>query len=165
MFLPGWEEGLLPHQRSLDDQGRAGLEEERRLAHVGLTRARRRAKIYFVSNRRMRGAGHRACRRGSSMNCRRRASGFRNRSEFGGFSGYGNVGGSRFDRMARWFELCDAGLAARDAGSASGGAGGAGGTQSGGAPAGGEHAGGHPGGRREVGPRRPVERDARPAAR
>ena len=35
VFLPGWEEGLLPHQRSLDDQGRAGLEEERRLAHVG----------------------------------------------------------------------------------------------------------------------------------
>ena len=43
VFLPGWEEGVLPHQRSLDDQGRAGLEEERRLAHVGLTRARRRA--------------------------------------------------------------------------------------------------------------------------
>ena len=35
VFLPGWEEGLLPHQRSLDEQGRAGLEEERRLAHVG----------------------------------------------------------------------------------------------------------------------------------
>ena len=48
VFLPGWEEGLLPHQRSLDEQGRAGLEEERRLAHVGLTRARRRAKIYFA---------------------------------------------------------------------------------------------------------------------
>src|SRR6187431_1399951 len=55
VFLPGWEEGLLPHQRSLDDQGRAGLEEERRLAHVGLTRARRRAKIYFAANRRMHG--------------------------------------------------------------------------------------------------------------
>jgi DNA helicase-2/ATP-dependent DNA helicase PcrA len=36
VFLPGWEEGLFPHQRTLDDQGRAGLEEERRLAHVGL---------------------------------------------------------------------------------------------------------------------------------
>src|SRR5262249_24449949 len=36
VFLPGWEEGLFPHQRSLDDNGRAGLEEERRLAHVGL---------------------------------------------------------------------------------------------------------------------------------
>src|SRR5207249_6136431 len=55
VFLPGWEEGLLPHQRSLDDQGRAGLEEERRLAHVGLTRARRRARIYFASNRRVHG--------------------------------------------------------------------------------------------------------------
>ena len=42
-------------QRTLDDQGRAGLEEERRLAHVGLTRARRRAKIYFAANRRMHG--------------------------------------------------------------------------------------------------------------
>src|SRR4029079_1941995 len=37
VFLPGWEEGLFPNQRALDDQGRAGLEEERRLAHVGLT--------------------------------------------------------------------------------------------------------------------------------
>lgn len=55
VFLPGWEEGLLPHQRSLDDQGRAGLEEERRLAHVGLTRARKRAKIYFASHRRIHG--------------------------------------------------------------------------------------------------------------
>jgi DNA helicase-2/ATP-dependent DNA helicase PcrA len=55
VFLPGWEEGLFPHQRALDDQGRAGLEEERRLAHVGLTRARRRAKIYFSANRRMHG--------------------------------------------------------------------------------------------------------------
>ncbi len=56
VFLPGWEEGLLPHQRSLDEQGRPGLEEERRLAHVGLTRARRRARIYFVSNRRIHGS-------------------------------------------------------------------------------------------------------------
>ena len=55
VFLPGWEEGLFPHQRSLDDQGRAGLEEERRLAHVGLTRARKRAKIYFATNRRIHG--------------------------------------------------------------------------------------------------------------
>ncbi|MBN8964833.1 MAG: UvrD-helicase domain-containing protein, partial [Rhizobiales bacterium] len=55
VFLPGWEEGLFPHQRALDEQGRAGLEEERRLAHVGLTRARRRAKIYFATNRRTHG--------------------------------------------------------------------------------------------------------------
>jgi DNA helicase-2/ATP-dependent DNA helicase PcrA len=55
VFLPGWEEGLFPSQRTLDEQGRAGLEEERRLAHVGLTRARRRAKIFFATNRRIHG--------------------------------------------------------------------------------------------------------------
>jgi DNA helicase-2/ATP-dependent DNA helicase PcrA len=55
VFLPGWEEGLFPSQRTLDDQGRAGLEEERRLAHVGITRARRRAKLYFATNRRIHG--------------------------------------------------------------------------------------------------------------
>jgi ATP-dependent DNA helicase UvrD/PcrA len=55
VFLPGWEEGLFPHQRSLDDNGTNGLEEERRLAYVGLTRARRRAKVSFVQNRRTRG--------------------------------------------------------------------------------------------------------------
>ena len=52
VFLPGWDEGLLPHQRSLDEAGRSGLEEERRLAHVGLTRARKHAKITFAQNRR-----------------------------------------------------------------------------------------------------------------
>jgi DNA helicase-2/ATP-dependent DNA helicase PcrA len=55
VFLPGWEEGLFPNQRALDENGRAGLEEERRLAHVGLTRARRRVKIYFAANRRIHG--------------------------------------------------------------------------------------------------------------
>ena len=55
VFLPGWEEGLFPHQRSLDENGQAGLEEERRLAYVGLTRARRQAKVSFVQNRRNRG--------------------------------------------------------------------------------------------------------------
>jgi DNA helicase-2/ATP-dependent DNA helicase PcrA len=55
VFLPGWDEGLLPHQRSLDESGRSGLEEERRLAHVGLTRARKRAKISFAQNRRAHG--------------------------------------------------------------------------------------------------------------
>ncbi len=55
VFLPGWEEGLFPHQRSLDDSGRAGLEEERRLAYVGITRAKHRAKLYFASNRRIHG--------------------------------------------------------------------------------------------------------------
>ncbi len=55
VFLPGWEEGLFPHQRSLDESGRNGLEEERRLAHVGITRARKRAKIFFATNRRIHG--------------------------------------------------------------------------------------------------------------
>ena len=55
VFLPGWDEGLLPHQRSLDELGRSGLEEERRLAHVGLTRARLKAKITFAQNRRTHG--------------------------------------------------------------------------------------------------------------
>jgi len=49
------EEGLFPHQRSLDESGSAGLEEERRLAYVGLTRARRQAKVSFTQNRRNRG--------------------------------------------------------------------------------------------------------------
>ena len=51
VFLPGWEEGLFPHQRALDESGAAGLEEERRLAYVGLTRARRRAHVLFAANR------------------------------------------------------------------------------------------------------------------
>lgn len=55
VFLPGWEEGVFPNQRALDEQGRAGLEEERRLAYVGITRARRRAKVFFASNRRIHG--------------------------------------------------------------------------------------------------------------
>ncbi|WP_131195497.1 UvrD-helicase domain-containing protein [Lichenihabitans psoromatis] len=55
VFLPGWEEGLFPSQRSMDENGRAGLEEERRLAYVGVTRAKRRAKIFFATNRRIHG--------------------------------------------------------------------------------------------------------------
>jgi DNA helicase-2/ATP-dependent DNA helicase PcrA len=55
VFLPGWEEGLFPHQRSLDENGLAGLEEERRLAYVGITRARKRAFLSFAQNRRVHG--------------------------------------------------------------------------------------------------------------
>ncbi|PIT70651.1 ATP-dependent helicase [Bartonella tribocorum] len=55
VFLPGWEEGLFPHQRSLDEGGRSGLEEERRLAYVGLTRAKKYLHIWFVSHRRVHG--------------------------------------------------------------------------------------------------------------
>ena len=53
VFLPGWEEGLFPHQRALDESGLSGLEEERRLAHVGITRARKFAAISFTQNRRV----------------------------------------------------------------------------------------------------------------
>ena len=55
VFLPGWEEGLFPNQRSMDEHGIAGLEEERRLAYVGLTRARRRAFVSYAANRRIHG--------------------------------------------------------------------------------------------------------------
>jgi DNA helicase-2/ATP-dependent DNA helicase PcrA len=53
VFLPGWEEGLFPNQRALDESGNKGLEEERRLAYVGLTRARRRAIISYAAMRRI----------------------------------------------------------------------------------------------------------------
>jgi len=102
VYLPGWEEGLFPHQRSLDDQGRAGLEEERRLAHVGLTRARRRARIYFSSNRRMHGLW--------STNLPSRfldelpeahVEVTEAKGGFGGMGG-GNYGASRFDDMTHF---------------------------------------------------------------
>ena len=51
VFLPGWEEGLFPHQRSIDEKGHNGLEEERRLAYVGITRAKKVAHISFSMNR------------------------------------------------------------------------------------------------------------------
>jgi DNA helicase-2/ATP-dependent DNA helicase PcrA len=100
VFLPGWEEGLFPHQRALDDQGRAGLEEERRLAHVGLTRARRRAKIYFAANRRMHGLW--------SSNIPSRfldelpEADVEIAESKGSFSAYGNTGASRFDEMTHF---------------------------------------------------------------
>ena len=111
VFLPGWEEGLFPHQRALDESGLAGLEEERRLAYVGLTRARRTAKVSFAQNRRTRGLYQSAT-----------ASRFvdelpedhieiqQSQSPFGGSysnfnSGFGNpYGASRFDEPAKRFE-------------------------------------------------------------
>jgi DNA helicase-2/ATP-dependent DNA helicase PcrA len=100
VFLPGWEEGLFPHQRTLDDQGRAGLEEERRLAHVGITRARRRVNIYFAANRRMHGLW--------SSNIPSRfldelpEDHVEVRESRGGFAAYGNTGASRFDEMTHF---------------------------------------------------------------
>lgn len=55
VFLPGWEHGLFPHQRALDDNGSEGLEEERRLAYVGITRAKNHAYITFATRRRIYG--------------------------------------------------------------------------------------------------------------
>jgi len=100
VFLPGWEEGLFPNQRTLDDQGRAGLEEERRLAHVGLTRARRRAKIYFAANRRMHGLG--------TSNIPSRFLDELPEADVavmeakGGFGGMGYTAASRFDEMTHF---------------------------------------------------------------
>ncbi|WP_440933928.1 ATP-dependent helicase [Candidatus Pelagibacter sp.] len=51
VFLPGWEEGLFPHQKSIEEKGQSGLEEERRLAYVGITRAKKKAIISFSLNR------------------------------------------------------------------------------------------------------------------
>jgi DNA helicase-2/ATP-dependent DNA helicase PcrA len=55
VFLPGWEEGVFPSQRSMDESGEKGLEEERRLAYVGITRAREEARISFAANRQVYG--------------------------------------------------------------------------------------------------------------
>ena len=51
VFLPGWEEGLFPHQKSIEEKGQNGLEEERRLAYVGLTRAKKKVIVSFSMNR------------------------------------------------------------------------------------------------------------------
>ena len=103
VFLPGWEEGVFPNQRALDDQGRAGLEEERRLAHVGLTRARRRAKIYFASNRRMHGLWN------SNIPSRfldelpeAHVAVMEAKGGYGMGGSYGNTGASRFDEMTHF---------------------------------------------------------------
>jgi DNA helicase-2/ATP-dependent DNA helicase PcrA len=53
VFMPGWEEDIFPNRRALDESGEKALEEERRLAYVGITRARRRAFISFAANRRV----------------------------------------------------------------------------------------------------------------
>lgn len=55
VFLPGWEDGLFPSQRSMDESGLKGLEEERRLAYVGITRARKKVYVSYAANRRMYG--------------------------------------------------------------------------------------------------------------
>jgi DNA helicase-2/ATP-dependent DNA helicase PcrA len=62
VFLPGWEDGLFPNQRAMEESGLSALEEERRLAYVGLTRARHRAYVSFAANRRIHGQWQNAIR-------------------------------------------------------------------------------------------------------
>ncbi len=99
VFLPGWEEGLFPHQRALDEGGRSGLEEERRLAYVGITRAKHRCHIWFVSNRRIHGLWQ------STMPSRfldelpqAHVDVAVGESNYGGYGGRGGYGQSRFDK-------------------------------------------------------------------
>lgn len=104
VFLPGWEEGLFPHQRSLDESGKAGLEEERRLAYVGVTRAKKLAKISFAQNRRNRGLYQSAIpSRFVDELPEANIEVAENQSPYGGVRqdyGYGNsFGASRFDRQ------------------------------------------------------------------
>ncbi len=100
VFLPGWEEGLFPHQRALDEGGRAGLEEERRLAYVGLTRAKRNCHIWFVSNRRIHGLWQ------STIPSRfldelpeAHVEVAETEQSYGGYGGRGGYGQSRFDKQ------------------------------------------------------------------
>ena len=103
VFLPGWEEGLFPHQRALDESGKAGLEEERRLAYVGITRAKRQAKLSFAQNRRTRGLYQSAVpSRFVDELPETHVDVIESASPYGGSTagfGYGNpFGSSRFDR-------------------------------------------------------------------
>jgi DNA helicase-2/ATP-dependent DNA helicase PcrA len=98
VFLPGWEEGLFPNQRALDESGKAGLEEERRLAHVGITRARRRAKILFAANRRIHGLWQSAMPSRFIDELPERAVSIAEAASASSF-GQGGYGASRFDRQ------------------------------------------------------------------
>ncbi len=102
VFLPGWEEGLFPHQRALDEQGKAGLEEERRLAYVGITRARASARIFVASNRRIHGMWNSTVPSrflDELPDAHVRVEESRGGAGWGGSSyGGGNYGQSRFDR-------------------------------------------------------------------
>ncbi len=109
VFLPGWEEGLFPHQRALDESGLAGLEEERRLAYVGVTRAKVRAKVSFAQNRRTRGLYQSATpSRFVDELPEANVVVVESKSPLGAtYSGFGQTGGygkSRFDEPARGFQ-------------------------------------------------------------
>ncbi|GLS75767.1 ATP-dependent helicase [Oharaeibacter diazotrophicus] len=103
VFLPGWEEGLFPHQRALDEGGRSGLEEERRLAYVGITRAKKRCAIWFASNRRIHGSWQ------SSIPSRfldelpeAHVEIAETGSNYGGYGRQNPYGASRFDQVERF---------------------------------------------------------------
>jgi len=106
VFLPGWEEGLFPHQRALDESGTGGLEEERRLAYVGLTRARRRAIVSFAANRRVSGQWQSAIpsrfvdELPAEHVAARAAPGLYRGAEAGGRGGFGEAG--RFGSGGGW---------------------------------------------------------------
>ncbi len=91
VFLPGWEEGLFPHQRALDESGLSGLEEERRLAYVGITRARKRVDISYASNRRIHNLWQNSAP--SRFIDELPAEQVEMTSEVGGYGGYGHYGG------------------------------------------------------------------------
>ncbi len=101
VFLPGWEEGLFPSQRTMDENGRAGLEEERRLAYVGLTRARREAKITYAANRRIRGLWQSSA---PSRFIGDLPEDHIDLEETAGLSAFGGYGASRFDGAPAAFE-------------------------------------------------------------
>ncbi len=105
VFLPGWEEGLFPHQRSLDESGAAGLEEERRLAYVGITRARQQVKISFAQNRRTRGLWQAAApSRFVDELPEQHVEVVESKTPYGGAGRFNPYGRSRFDEPAAGFQ-------------------------------------------------------------
>jgi DNA helicase-2/ATP-dependent DNA helicase PcrA len=96
VFLPGWEEGLFPSVRALDENGQAGLEEERRLAYVGITRAKRQAFVWFALNRKIHGMWQAAAPSRFIDELPEANVSVREEVGYGGIGGYG---GSRFDRV------------------------------------------------------------------
>jgi DNA helicase-2/ATP-dependent DNA helicase PcrA len=114
VFLPGWEEGLFPHQRALDENGNEGLEEERRLAYVGITRARKRLTISFAQNRRVHGSWQSASPSRFLGEISEEHAELVMKSGGYGYGGYGaatyggangGYGASRFDEEASPFEF------------------------------------------------------------
>lgn len=101
VFLPGWEDGLFPNQRALDEHGRTGLEEERRLAYVGITRAKKRAKLSLTQNRRTHGLWQSAIPSRFLDELPAEAVEVTDTgSSYGGYT-YGAGAGSRFDQYNR----------------------------------------------------------------